>query len=84
MNKSSDSYKVYQEKSEAAASGVHSTQQEVGGQSYPGRPLPPTQQVETAKDKPGTAVRCAKVQTGDNRLPLNSHVRENKTFGPNN
>lgn len=84
MNKSSDSYKVYLEKSEAAPGGVHSTQKEVGGQSYPGRALPPVQQVVDAKEEPGTTVRCAKQQTGENRYPINSHEAEEKHHGPNN
>jgi hypothetical protein len=83
MNKSSESYKVYLDKTEAAKSGVTS-QPEVGGQSYPGRALPPVQQVTTAKDNPGTAVRCAKEQTGLNRYPINKHEEEHKTHGPNN
>lgn len=86
MNKSSESYKVYTEqKSGDCTSGVIESQQEVGGQSYPGRALPPVDNnLPDAKDHPGTAVKCAKDQTGENRLPLNSHVRETKQFGPNN
>lgn len=85
MNKSSESYKVYLEKSEAAPGGIHSTQPEVGGQSYPGRALPPVDNsVPDAKCEPGTAVRCAKEQTGENRYPMNSHVAEKKEHGPNN
>jgi hypothetical protein len=83
MNKSSESYKVYLDKSEAAKSGVTS-QPEVGGQSYPGRALPPVQQVVEAKAEPGTTVRCAKEQTGLNRYPINSHEAEVKHHGPNN
>jgi hypothetical protein len=83
MNKSSESYQVYLDKTEAAKSGVQQ-QKEVGGQSYPGRALPPTQAVTEAKDAPGTTVRCAKEQTGENRYPINSHVAEKKEFGPNN
>ena len=84
MNKSSESYKVYLEKSEAAPGGVHSSQPEVGGQSYPGRALPPAQEVKDAKCEEGTAVRLAKQQTGLNRYPINSHEADHKTHGPNN
>lgn len=78
MNKSSESYKVYLQKSEAAPGGVHSTQPECRTS------LPPAQAVTEAKAEPGTAVRCAKEQTGQNRYPINSHVAEKKEFGPNN
>ena len=84
MNKSSESYKVYLEKSEAAAGGSGENQKEVGGQSYPGRPTPPVQQVVEAKCEEGTTVRCAKQQTGENRYPINSHEEKNHTHGPNN
>jgi hypothetical protein len=84
MNKSSDSYKVYLQKEEAKMSGVLETQKEVGGQSYPGRALPPTQAVKDAVEKSGVTKQCVKDQVGDNRLPLNSHVKETKQFGPNN
>lgn len=83
MNKSSESHKVYLDKTEAAKSGVTS-QQEVGGQSYLGRPVPKASAVEEAKVEKGAAVRCAKQQTGENRFPINSHVAEKKEFGPNN
>ncbi len=78
MNKSSESYKVYLEKSEAAPGGVHSTQPE-------GRAgLPPASAVEECKCETGVTVRCAKQQTGENRYPINSHVETKKEFGPNN
>jgi hypothetical protein len=83
MNKSSESYKVYLDKSPQAVEGVTS-QPEVGGQSYPGRATPPVQQVEQAKDNPGTAVRLAKQQTGENRYPINSYDYEKSSHGPNN
>lgn len=79
MNKSSESYKVYTEKSEACCSGVHSTQPD--GLS---RALPKAEAVTEAKDAPGTAVRCAREQTGENRYAINSHVAAKKEFGPNN
>jgi hypothetical protein len=87
MNKSSDSYKVY---TEAKADGkqtsgaVDGPNKEVGGQSYPGRALPPTQQVTEAKVEKGVAVACQRKQTGENRYPINSHVEEKKEYGPNN
>jgi hypothetical protein len=85
MNKSSESYKVYLDKTEAAKSGVSDQKgPKVDGQSYPGRPTPPVQTVTTAEVKTGTAVRCAKDQTGMNRYPINSHVAEKKEAGPNN
>lgn len=61
------------------ASGVHSSQPE-------GRTgLPPVDNsVLAAKDAPGTTVRCAKIQTGENRYPINSHAEKNHTHGPNN
>ncbi len=61
------------------SSGVHSSQPE-------GRTgLPPVDNsVLAAKDAPGTTVRCAKIQTGENRYPINSHEAEHKTHGPNN
>jgi hypothetical protein len=84
MNKSSESYKVYLEKSEAAPGGSGENQKEVGGQSYPGRALPAVQEVKQAQDNPGTAVRCAKEQTGLNRYPINSHEEKEHHHGPNN
>ena len=60
-------------------SGVHSSQPE-------GRAgLPPVDNnVPAAKDNPGTTVKCARVQTGENRYPINSHEEKNHTHGPNN
>jgi hypothetical protein len=84
MNKSSESYKVYLEKSEAAKSGATSQTPEVDGQSYPGRPLPKSEVVKEAKDEPGTAVRLQRDQTGLNRYPINQHVEKQKGHGPNN
>lgn len=78
MNKSSESYKVYLEKSEAAPGGVHSTQPE-------GRAgLPPVVGVKDAECEPGTTIKCVKEQTGENRYPMNSHIEKKKEFGPNN
>ncbi len=78
MNKSSELYKVYLEKSEAAPGGVHSTQPE-------GRAgLPPAEAVSEAQVEKGVAVRCAKEQTGENRYPINQHEQEHHTHGPNN
>jgi uncharacterized protein with von Willebrand factor type A (vWA) domain len=82
MNKSSESYKVYLEKSEAAPSGVHSTQPE-GPQGSQGR-RPQPMKVEDAKEVPGAAVKAGKVQTGENRYPINSYVQQKKEHGPNN
>lgn len=81
MNKSSESYKVYTEAApgDGHASGVVESQPD--GLS---RALPKAMEVTTAKDNPGTAVRLARQQNGDNRLPINSHVEEKKEFGPNN
>lgn len=79
MNKSSESYKVYLEKSEAHAGGVCGTQPD--GLS---RALPKAQEVKTAVEEKGAADRCAKKQTGENRFPINSHEAEHKTHGPNN
>lgn len=85
MNKSSESYKVYLDKTEAAQSGATTgSNKEVGGQSYPGRPTPPVQQVTEAKANPGTTVRCARQQTGLNRYPINEHEEKEKHHGPNN
>lgn len=53
-------------------------------EGYPGRALPKASTVETAKDNPGTTVRCAKEQTGENRYAINKHVEEKKEHGPNN
>lgn len=78
MNKSSESYKVYLEKAGSAESGVCESQSE-GRKS-----LPPAAAVEEAKAEPGTAVRCAKEQTGLNRYPINEHEEDHKTHGPNN
>lgn len=75
----SKSYDVYGGHAGEGTSGVIESQSD--GQS---RALPPSQAVETAKVEAGAAVRCAKVQTGENRLPMNSHVRDHKEFGPNN
>lgn len=78
MNKSSESYKVYLEKSEAAPSGVLRSQPE-------GRAgLPPVVGVKDAEVEPGVAVKCAKQQTGENRYPINSYVEKCKEHGPNN
>jgi hypothetical protein len=67
-----------------AKQGILESQKEVGGQSYPGRALPPVQEVKQAEEKPGTTVNCAKKQTGLNRYPINSHEQEHHTHGPNN
>lgn len=77
--KQSESYKVYHDKTEASKSGVIRTQSD--GQS---RALPPTQAVKDAVEKSGVTKQCVKDQVGDNRLPLNSYVKETKQFGPNN
>jgi hypothetical protein len=78
MVKSSESYKVYLEKSEAAPGGVHSTQPE-------GRAgLPPVCTVTEAKEEKGVAIECTRHQTGLNRYPINEHEEKHKTHGPNN
>ena len=72
MNKSSESYKVYLDKSEACCSGVHSTQSD--GQS---RALPKAEAVKEAKPcEKGYAKKETDKQVGENRLPLNSHVEK--------
>lgn len=53
-------------------------------EGYPGRALPKASTVETAKDNPGTTVRCAKEQTGENRYAINSHVEKKMEYGANN
>jgi hypothetical protein len=68
----------------AKSGGVLESQKEGHGQSYPGRALPPTQTVKTAEVVKGAAIKAARKQVGDNRLPLNSHIRDKKEFGPNN
>ncbi|VVB52088.1 Uncharacterised protein [uncultured archaeon] len=78
MNKSSESYKVYHEKAGDAASGVIKTQPECR------ESLPPSEAVKVAEAEKGAAVRCAKQQVGENRYPINSHVEDHKSFGPNN
>jgi len=78
MNKSSESYTVYLDKSEAAKSGILRSQPE--GRSA----LPKAEAVKEAKVEPGTALRCAKEQTGLNRYPINKHEEDHKTHGPNN
>lgn len=75
----SKSYDVYGGHSGDCISGVIASQADGLNRS-----LPPSQAVATAEVQKGAAVRCAKDQTGENRLPLNSHVRDHKQFGPNN
>ena len=53
-------------------------------EGYPGRALPKASAVEEAKCEPGTTVRCAKEQTGENRYPINSHVEKKLEYGSNN
>ena len=71
MNKSSESYKVYLEKSEAAPSGVLRSQPE-------GRAgLPPVSEVKNAEVSPkGTAKKCTDQQVGENRYYINSYVEK--------
>lgn len=67
------------EKGAGHSSGVHSTQPECR------ESLPPVDNnVGDAKAEPGTTVRLARQQTGENRYPINSHVAVKKEFGPNN
>jgi len=78
MNKSSESYKVYLDKTPSASSGVHSTQPE-------GRAgLPPVTPLGEVKEEKGVAIECTRHQTGLNRYPINSHEADHKTHGPNN
>jgi hypothetical protein len=79
MNKpSSESYKVYLEKSEATPGGICHSQPETR------TGLPPSQAVTDAKVEPDVAIKCAKIQNGENRYPINSHIEKEKQFGPNN
>ena len=79
MVKSSESYKVYLDKTPPASAGVHSTQPD--GLS---RPLPPAQQVAEVKEEKGVAIECTRHQTGENRKPINSYDYEKSSHGPNN
>ncbi len=79
MNKSSESYKVYLDKTPPASAGVHSTQPD--GLS---RPLPPAQAVTEVKEEKGVAIECTRHQVGLNRYPINEHEEKHKTHGPNN
>lgn len=67
-----------------AKQGILETQKEVGGQSYPGRPLPKAEAVTTAEVKTGVTTKCVQIQTGDNRYAINTHVEKKKEFGSNN
>lgn len=75
----SASYDVYGGRSGEGKSGV------IGSQSESRTSLPPVDNnVPAAKAEEGTAVRCARQQTGENRYPINSHEESHKTHGPNN
>jgi hypothetical protein len=79
MNKSSESYKVYLDKTEAAKSGIIKSQPESRTS------LPPVDNdVSEAKEDKGAHKRCADEQIGLNRYPINTHEEEKKTHGPNN
>jgi hypothetical protein len=67
-----------------AKEGIHETQKEVGGQSYPGRALPKSETVTEAKVEKGVAVKCAQKQTGINRYPINQSDEKKHLHGPNN
>jgi hypothetical protein len=80
MNKSSESYKVYLDKSEAAKSGVHSTQPE-GRKALP----PVNNNIPKAEVKPDSYVqKLTDDQLGMNRYPINTNEEKHKTHGPNN
>lgn len=84
LPKHSASYAVYHDKTEAAKSGVMDQKgPKVDGQSYPGRPLPPVQQVTEAKEEKGATIICVQNQTGLNRYPINEHEEKEKHHGPN-
>jgi len=85
LEKHSPSYSVYYKPAtEAAAGGSGENQNEVGGQSYPGRKTPQAQAVTTATEQSGSTVRQGQKQTGLNRYPINEHEEKAKHTGPNN